>query len=342
MKSKIILLLVDYRGTFYSSTKKVAGSMNVQKIKKLFEKRGFVVTVENFADVDFRSEKYRGMYVLYQSSEDPGLNYKDYIEDVLLGLEILGAILVQNFHKFRAHHNKVFMEILRDTSDCLLIQNVDSRKFGTLEDLERDVDTVSLPAVIKSASGARGQKVSLSYTKSDLISKSAQMARTFSLINIKRFLLGLWSGKGYKPISSHRDKFLVQEFVSDLSCDYKVVVYNDKFFFFKRQNREGDFRASGTLDFTFPDSAPDGLLNYVEKIFIFFDVPFGSFDVAIKDGVFYLLEFQFVSFGQRALERSHVYFERHGSEWKGIFEQSDLEMCFTEAIIAYLEKVRSE
>lgn len=338
MKIEKILLLVDYRGTFYSSTKKVAGSMDVGKVKALFEKYGYVVTVEGFADVDFRSEKYRGVYVLYQSSEDPDLRYKDYIEDVLLGLELVGAILIPSFHKFRAHHNKVFMEILRDVSGCLLIQNITSKTFGTLEDLELRINTLSVPAVIKQATGSRSQGVGLGTSLDEVMSVASKMSRTFSLINIRRMLAGIWSGRGYKPISNHRGKFLIQEFIGGLSCDYKVVVYSDRFYFFRRQNRTGDFRASGTLDFTFPDVAPEGLLDYVEKVFTFFDVPFGSFDVGIKDGEFYLLEFQFVSFGQRALERSHVYFRKCDSKWESVVEASDLEECFTNSVVAYIGK----
>ena len=67
MAKQHILMLVDYRGTFYSSTKRVAGSMDVPKLIQLFENYDFIVKVESFADVDFRSDKYRSVYVLYQS-----------------------------------------------------------------------------------------------------------------------------------------------------------------------------------------------------------------------------------------------------------------------------------
>ncbi|MBP9760567.1 MAG: hypothetical protein KBD24_04385 [Candidatus Pacebacteria bacterium] len=338
MNIKKILLLVDYRGKFYSSTKVVAGTMDIAKIKALFEKNGYIVTIKGFADVDFRSEKYRGVYVLYQSSEDPDLRYKDYIEDVLLGLELVGAILIPSFHKFRAHHNKVFMEILRDVSGYSLLQNITSKAFGTFEDLELHINTVPIPAVIKQAQGARSQSVSLARSMGEVMYFATRMSSTPSLINLKRWIAGIWSGRGYKPISNHRNKFLVQSFVGGLSGDYKVVVYTDRFYFFRRENRKGDFRASGSIDFTFPDVAPDGLLDYVEKVFVFFDVPFGSFDVAIKDGVYYLLEFQFVSFGQRALERSHVYFRKCDSRWESVVTTSDLEECFTASIVAYLNK----
>lgn len=113
-----------------SSTKEVAGSMDIAKIKMLFEKQGYSVEIEKFSDVNFKSEKYNNFFVLYQSSEDPNLRYKGYIEDILIGLELIGAVLIPDFYKFRAHHNKVFMEILRDVSGCSLIQNIASKNIG--------------------------------------------------------------------------------------------------------------------------------------------------------------------------------------------------------------------
>jgi len=338
MNDNRILMLVDYRGTFYSSTKKVAGSMDVQKLSKLFENHGFDVRVESFTDVDFRSDRYRGIHVVYQSSEDPDLYYKDYIEDVLLGLELIGAILVPNFFKFRAHHNKVFMEILRDVSGSPLIQSLKSQSFGTLDEFKLNLDRFNLPVVIKPSAGARSQGVEMASAKGDLIRVASRISRSLSLFNVRRMFAGLVNGKGYKPISNHRRKFLVQEFVEGLSCDYKVVVYKDKFYFFRRDIKPGDFRASGTQDFTFPLEAPEGLLDYAEQIFKLFNVPFASFDIAIKNEAFHLLEFQFVSFGQRALERSEVYFTKHDGQWHSAKCFSDLEENFVDSIVWYISK----
>ena len=74
-----LLVLIDYRGTFYSSTRKRGGSMDVEKLKNLFISRGYKVLIKKFSDLDFRNENYQNWFVLYQSSEDPDLKYKDYI-----------------------------------------------------------------------------------------------------------------------------------------------------------------------------------------------------------------------------------------------------------------------
>ena len=338
MNTQKIFILVDYRNTFYSSVKEVAGSMEVAKVKMLFEKHGYDVEIERFSDVNFRSEKYSGSFVIYQSSEDPDLRYKDYIEDVLLGLELSGAVLIPDFHKFRAHHNKVFMEILRDVGGCNLIQNITSKKYGTLDELREHGNNVILPAVVKQGAGSRSRGIGLGNSLDEAFNFAKKISRSFSLINFYRFIGGIWSGKGYKPISNFRNKFVVQNFVDGLSFDYKILVYMDKFYVLERQNRKGDFRASGSGKLSFPEELPDGLLDYVENIFTFFNTPFGSFDVAVKDREFYLLEFQFLSFGQYALEKSTFFFKKSDSRWDIVREVSDLEENFVRSIHIYIDR----
>lgn len=335
MKRKLFILL-DYRSTFYSSTRAVAGSMDVSKIKILFEKRGYDVEVEKFSQVDFYSKKYVGAFVLYQSSEDPDLRYKDYIEDILLGLQLRGAILVPDIYKFRAHHNKVFMEIMRDVSGFALIQNIKSVKCGTLNDLKDSLNQQKLPVVVKAGSGAKSVGVKLARTKKEALCFSRKVSSSFSLINFKRFISMLLKGKMFRPISNYRKKFIVQNFVPNLLFDYKILVYGDKFFVLKRENRAGDFRASGSGLLSFPEKLPAGLLDYARKVFEFFKVPFVSLDIGICSDEFFLLEFQFVSFGQYALEKSSFYFKKEDSQWMKIEGYSNLEEDFVYAVNKYI------
>lgn len=336
--TKKIFILLDYRDTFYSSAKKVAGSMNVLKIENLFKKNGYYVEVERFSDIDFRSDKYFGSFVLYQSSEDPDLYYKDYIEDVLLGLKLKGAILIPDFHKFRAHHNKVFMEILRDISGFGLIQNMESWKYGTLSEFNDSSKKYCFPVVIKPGSGSKGFGVKLVWSKNEALRLSGKISQSYSLINLKRFIVWFFGGKDFKPISNHRKKFIIQNFISGLFYDYKILVYGDKFYVLKRENRPSNFRASGSGLLSFPKEIPSNLLDYAEKVFTFFDTPFMSIDVAVKDGEFFLLEFQFLSFGNYALEYSPFFYKKNGFQWIKINENSDLEKTFVDVIDKYTKK----
>lgn len=183
MTAQKIFILIDYRNTFYSSTKKISGSMDVSKIKLLFEKRGYRVEIERFSNINFRSEKYNNSFILYQSSEDPSLRYKDYIEDILLGLELKGAVLIPDFYKFRSHHNKVFMEILRDVGGCAFIQNIISKKYGTLDELKEDAINIVLPAVVKQGAGSRSRGIGLGNYIDEVFNFAKKISWSFSLIN---------------------------------------------------------------------------------------------------------------------------------------------------------------
>jgi len=99
-----------------------------------------------------RERGFSKEWVLYQTSEDRHLSYKSYIEDILLGMVIQGAKLVPSFRLFRAHHNKVFMVILRDLSPNGKIKNIRSKTFGVLEDFLNYAPAT--PFVIKPSEGA--------------------------------------------------------------------------------------------------------------------------------------------------------------------------------------------
>lgn len=132
-----IYLLTDYRDQFYFSTRYRGASVQVDRLADFFSRAGYTLVVKRFADIDFRTENYHKEWVLYQSSEDPGILYKDYIEDILLALELQGARLIPDFKYFRAHHNKIFMELLRDILPIQGIKSIISRGFGTFEEYKR-------------------------------------------------------------------------------------------------------------------------------------------------------------------------------------------------------------
>jgi hypothetical protein len=222
-----IYLLVDYRNKFYSSTREVAGSMNVAKLKQLFEDLNYSVCVEEFSQVNFSADKYRDAVVLYQSSEDPGLLYKSYIEDVLLGLQLIGARIVPGFPLFRAHHNKVFMEILRSVNGSSALNTVAAQHFGTLEEL-RIKTPQSFPVVVKSAAGSRSSGVQMARDIGELQRVVRHLSRSWSFFNIVRRLGNWMDGVSFKPISQHRNKYIVQQFVPRLAGDYKVLVYANR------------------------------------------------------------------------------------------------------------------
>jgi len=338
--NKNILILTDDREQFYSSTREPCGSMNVDVIQKMLQDLSYLVSIKGFSEINFAKDNYDNFIVLYQSTEDPDLRYKDYIEDVLLGLKISGAKLVPRFEYFRAHHNKVFMEILREKMNYG--EHVQSRHFGTVEELAKSQQQFLYPLVVKPGAGSKSKNISLVHDKKQLLQIASKVSRSFTFTNSVRAIKSFLYFKKYKNISNHRRKFIVQEFITKLSGDYKILVYGDRYYVIKRKNRPKDFRASGSGILSFPKNVSNELLNYAQSIFEKSDSPFMGMDIADINGKLYLIEFQFVVMGNYALEKSSFYFKKVLNKWKLLYETPLLENVFVESVDRYLNKINKK
>ncbi len=338
LQQRDILLLTDYRGHFYESVRSRGANLDLERMKMYFSDMGYTSKVMQFGDIEFNNNNYNGYPVLYQSSEDPGLLYKDYIEDILLGLSLQGARLIPDFPKFRAHHNKVFMEVLRSINGHLSASGISSKQYGTFEDFARDIELQPKKLVMKPAGGARSCGVRLTDGHKAQLRYARKLSSSFDTIEWLKVLVNSIIRKNYSKKSLHRRKFVVQEFLSGLGGDYKIVIYGKKYYVLERKNRKNDFRASGSGNFSFPVFPPDELLNFSYDLFAGFNVPFLSMDIAKFENRYVLLEFQFLSFGNYTLERSEFYFTRNvDSGWTKVEETPDLEREFVSSVVRYLE-----
>ena len=301
MMTRELTLITDYRQAFYSrhSNRRTFCSMSLNALEASFRSMGVSICRTMFRDIDL-SETWAGRVVIYQSSEDPNLDYRSFIEDMALGLKLAGAVLIPDFHFLRAHHNKVFFENLRKTSRCRAINNLRSRVFGTLE--ECDMDELDYPLVIKPAAGAASRDVCLATARHCASRHIKRISRSHDGVfsakeGFKRLLL-----REYTPYSLHRRKFVCQQFIPGLHCDYKVLVFGRRYYVLQRDVRPNDFRASGSGRFVWPSSDSSGILTYARTIVEAFDVPFASLDIAVGTDEKYLLEGQFLCFGTLTVE----------------------------------------
>jgi hypothetical protein len=337
--SNSIFLIVDYRGHFYPSTRFKGASLNVETLKDYFKQYGYSLEVKTFIDIDFRSQNFRGQYILYQSSEDRDSLYKGYIEDILLGLQIQGAILIPDFFQFHAHNNKVFMEILRDISVHPGVKGIQSKGYGTLEDFVKDAKRWKGDIVMKPSSGAMSQGVKSLSTYSARINHAKMLSNSFNLIDATKYFLKQYIRQDYRRESIHRRKFIVQNLIDHIPFDFKILVYGDKYYLLRRNNRKNDFRASGSGLFEWIENPPEYLLDYAESVFKSFHCPFISLDVARGDNEFYLFEFQFLRFGQLTLEKSSYYFQKQADKWVLVHETPILEREVALSVAEYIEKL---
>ena len=332
--------MIDYRGAFYSTIRNRWGlcSFNLEIVKQEFQKFGVAVHIRPFASIDLREEDFKNRIVLYQSSEDPDSCYKEYIEDLLLGIQLQGGILIPHFHCFRAHHNKVFMEVLRDISADPLIQaRIKSKYFGVFEDF--DQQKIHYPVVLKRAWGAGSKGVRLARRPVDARQIAFRFSRSANWTEgIKELYRRVFRrNKGYVSTSLNRRKFVTQEFIPDLTGDLKVLAYWDKYYLLSRKNRTNDFRASGSGYFSWPEEPPTKLLDYAKHVFKHFNVPLVSLDIAMSGETPVLIEYQFLCFGTLTMENADWYFVEGNQGWEKIQGRSIPEVEFVRSVAAYLE-----
>jgi glutathione synthase/RimK-type ligase-like ATP-grasp enzyme len=333
------MILIDYKNAFYSSTKnaKTLCTLDITRIKKYFEKMGCVAEVRAFSKVDFEKD-YKDTYVVYTSSEDIGLRYKSYIEDIMLFLKEKGAIIIPEFIFLRSHHNKSFMEMLRYSLFPEQEDPLKTRVFGTLEELI-SADLPEQKYVIKSAYGAGSKFVKKANNKAELIKIATKMSRCFNLADIANEYRKRVLWKGYHNSSLNRNKFIIQNFIEGLSGDFKVIKYGKRFYTLYRQNRPNDFRASGggRLSFSLPrDVSENDLLDFAREMSDKIGTPFCSLDIAWDGEKFILIEFQCLCFGPYASEKSEHYYVHENGKWRIVYESSCVEDVFCDAVIDYI------
>ena len=141
------------------------------------------------------------------------------------------------------------------------------------------------------------------------------------------------------------NKIIIQDYIEELTGDYKVLYYFGKYYVLKRLNRDGDFRASGSGKFSFPSDVEDvrNVLDYAKRVADEFNTPMISIDIAQNKKGCYLIEFQFICFGPYTIQYSDWYFEydNNCNEWKKVDGKSDIENEIGRSLREYIEFIES-
>lgn len=334
-----IVALVDYKGRFGSKrfSRYYRGGMDIDLLIELFHQSNYNLEIKEFSETRFRDPTDFSHTVIYTSQEDKGYLYKGFIEDIIYGLEIIGCQAIPKFKYLRANNNKVFMEILRQSTLANKYQ-INCKIFGCLEEVIDNSGELEYPCVIKTASGACSKGVHLVKNKRELLQTVRKISRSRYLYEEMIDIGRQYRHKGYQKASVHRHKFIIQEFIPGLENDWKVLIYGDKYYILRRQNRPGDFRASGSGLFTFDEVVDTDILSAAEEIFHCFDVPMMSLDLAKDlDNKIHLIEMQFVYFGTTTLEKSPYYCVKQADGWHQIQGKSILEEEYTRSVVSFLK-----
>lgn len=355
-----ILILYGYDKHFALSIKKPgsARSMDINVLKECFENDGYYVNMSSFSELDL-TRNLSGWFVIYASSEQRGLFYKDYIEDVLLSIKQSGGILLPDFKYFRAHHNKSFAEMLRLSFKKDELKTISSKSFGSYYELRTMNYEINYPVVIKTSAGSGSNGVKLANNYNELIKISKNMNKItyfdfwYKFIMFNSVMMKLKVVKALltrRPVHSYyysplySNKFIIQKYIKDLKGDFKVLVFFDKYFILNRGNRDNGFTASGSGKFVFPTETDEikDILDLAKLTHEELNTPISSIDIARNGDGCHLIEFQCLFFGPYTLQFSPCYFIKENNEWIKISKEANLEKEYCRAISMYINSYKNK
>ena len=336
MSFKVAVLLVDYKREFFPRHKRSPESTDLVALQRLLLEQGVNLEVLPFSEVDLRTRDFNGVPVFYQSAQDPDLLYKGYLEDILFGLELSGARLLPGLPFFRAHHNKVMMEILRDLSPIEELRSLHSRTFGTFEEFADAAAALTYPSVLKISDGDSARGVELVQNQAEALARAKTLMKSYSPRDLWDNSRRRFSGSAIKPHSHHRRKLIAQRFIAGLDHDYKVVWMGERLFLETRSTRENDFRASGSGLRDFPHDAPPAILDLVDRLGHAAGSPYASVDLMLEGDKIHVGEMQFLRFGTTPVVRAPHAWQRSSDGWQriaGPFNwESELAAAMTQAL----------
>lgn len=342
---KKIIALTDYKNRFGSKHFDVPyrSGMDKDLLSKHFNDLGVDIEFIQYSELVNRSTIPEDCFYIYTSSEDQGYYYKSFIEDIVFSLQELGCTIIPEYKYLRANNNKVFMELLRKSTNDTDLLSIKSLVFGTAEETIKTIDAFSFPVILKKSEGASGRGV----YKADNVEQFKQLVKRIA--NTKNFFHDIkeigreYKHKEYIKESKYRSKFIVQNMIPDLKNDWKVYFFMDKLFIFYRPILEHRvFKASGGGydNYFYGTNAhiPNGIFNFVEKIMSYFNVPHASLDIAFDGKSFHLIEMQFIYFGTAGIPYSNGYFSKINNGWKFIEKKLTIEEVYVQSISSFINK----
>lgn len=339
---KTIIALLDYKNIFGSKYDSIPyrSGYDLNHIRLLFHEKNYDCSFLTFTNKTIFEENNKNP-ILLTSSEDIGGYYKSFFDDFYFHLLLNGKRLIPSYDLFKAHNNKVYMELLRSRIGHLWGDTLKSKVFGCVEELEQVIDQIELPVVIKRFDGALSRGVYLAKNKDELLEKAKSVSRIKLGIQDLKDWLRPFRHQGYIRESIHRNKFILQQFIPNLKNDWKILVWGERLFVLTRHTRKNDFRASGShVNYLAGSKSlmPEGILDFAELLRDSLDTPHVSLDIVYDGKKFHVVEFQAIHFGTSTCNMSDVYFEKKNGHWIQVKNDISIEKLYVDAVCWYLNK----
>lgn len=341
------ILFVTLKNSFFGQKRKPWVSIDTPAFIRLLEEKGHGIEHLEFADLAKLTASLEGRTIIYSFSQRPHL--RAYIKDIMQ-LIARDNRIIPSLDLLLSHENKGYAELYKQK---LGINEFKSYYLSDMDDVKHC--ELSYPVVLKKNTGSNARGVFLCKSESGLLSRIKDITPRLSIGKRldalrRRYLRGKRDYAGYPDFEPARDakqwldymtpgtRFVIQEYIPGLDCDYRVTCVHDRFYLMKRHTRSGDFRASGTKIFDFESAPPEGLLDYAHDLYKRFDTPFLSLDIGHKEGKNFLFEFQALHFGANAIVRNTGHYLLEGKSWSFVKGRSALEETLAYGLDAYLKR----
>jgi glutathione synthase/RimK-type ligase-like ATP-grasp enzyme len=345
MRKSRFVLLTGNRG-FFGQTRKAWVSMDVGKMVRVFEVEGLKPEVLQFHAVVNGHSNVRDADVFYTFSQKP--NLRQYIIDTVRHLDDGTNRLIPRYDLLLCHENKGYQELVKRR---LGIESLAASYYSSEDDLAGI--PVRFPVVLKSVDTSNGKGVFLVRNEAELKKRVRGLERQSLGTRLDLFRRKTLRRKKrypaypdydnrtdyiqYRKYALKERNFVLQEYVPDLTWDWRVQAMAGKYYVIRRRAFENDFRASGTKLHEFGVEADPALLDFADGIFRKIDAPFLSMDIGSAGKGFCLFEFQALHFGVNSVVQSTGYYRRDGSAWRFIQARSEIETEIASGLVRYLD-----
>jgi len=201
-----------------------------------------------------------------------------------------------------AHEDKAVQAFRLGMTDIKVPRSV---VFGSRQQAHEYLRTAAFPLVGKSVEGFASRGVRLirniregrRFVDKHMVDRVLRKGRSLPSRVIQRIVKP-------KPVLGI---LMFQEFIRDLTGDWKILIWGDTACGLYRENRPADFRASGSGRFSFSD-VPVPVLDFARETLDALDLPWASLDIGYNGRECYLFEYQGIHFGLTTADKGQFYY----------------------------------
>lgn len=310
---------------YFGSTGQTWRSLDVNKLASLLNYDTEIVTINDLIHIDFDEMDT----VVYTSSDEKHIRF--YLQDIMHFINKKCKI-VPSYDILMSHENKGFQELLRAE---LCFGNLNGNYFFDIDD-----SFLPIPKVMKTVCGAGSSGVFLVREENDIAEIKNCHFKKSKNRKIKNLQRRIESKSNKFSIYNYRHKgfnrFVEQEFIPNLTYDFKVLVFGDRYYSLKRNIKEGDFRASGSNLFEHVKPSIE-VLDFAKSIFNHMNNPYASLDIAQSDSGCHLIEFQGTNFSPGTLLKAPYRYLDVDGEWIKENNDKDLEANYAHALNIFMK-----